>query len=62
MKERIHYLDITKGVLILCLMLSHFNSATQRLGVEYEWFKIINYWTPFFACFFMQCFFFISGY
>lgn len=62
MNMRIHYLDVTKGVLILCLMLSHLGSATRRLGIENEWFIVINFWAPFYACFFMQCFFLISGY
>ena len=62
MKERIHYLDIAKGILILCLMLSHFGSAIRRLELENEWFNFLLYFTPFYACFFMQCFFIISGF
>lgn len=60
--NRILYFDIAKGVLILLLMFSHFGSATRRIGIENEWFKLIFYWQPLYACFFMQCFFIISGY
>ena len=60
--NRINYLDIAKGLLILCLMLSHFGSAIRRLEVYNEWFNMIYSVTPLFTCFFMQCFFLISGY
>jgi len=62
LSERISYLDIAKGFLILFLTISHFNSATRLIGIENKWFAIIYLWTPYIACFFMQCFFMISGY
>ena len=60
--KRITYLDVAKGILILLLMVSHFNSATRRLEITNESYKYIYFFIPWFTCFFMQCFFFISGY
>lgn len=60
--NRIHYFDIAKGILILMLMLSHFGSASRRTDIENDWFHILFYLQPFYACFLMQCFFIITGY
>ncbi|MBO4567190.1 MAG: acyltransferase [Bacteroidales bacterium] len=61
-KERIHYFDVAKGILILLLLLSHFNSATIRAGLQNPLFHTVTFWFPVFTAFFMQCFFIISGY
>ena len=62
MKQRIHYIDIAKGILILSLMYTHLYSANKIIGVNNDYFNILYYFIPFIACFFMQCFFMISGY
>ena len=59
--QRIYYLDIAKGILILLLCLSHFGSATRRIGIENEYFNVLYNLQPYYASFFMQCFFIISG-
>ena len=62
--QRLHYIDIAKGILILLLLVSH-------LGIALKWCDIDDtnpnflpwhYPQPLFTCFFMQCFFIISGY
>lgn len=61
-KERIHYLDVTKGVLILLLLLHHFESATKDFSMLNTYFELFTSWQTVFMAFFMQCFFIISGY
>lgn len=62
MKERLHYIDIAKGILILFLPIHHYASATRRLDISsnYEW--IITYWQFLITPFFMAAFFILSGY
>lgn len=59
-RERIKYIDISKGILIILLLVHHYSSATRRLNInpEYDFFA----WQCVFTSFFMQCFFIISGY
>lgn len=61
-KERIHWVDVAKGVLILLLLLHHFTSASLRLGIDTSSFWFVNCWEVVYTCFFMQAFFFLSGY
>lgn len=61
-KQRIHYLDITKGVLIMLLVFAHFRSALNRTNFENEYFKYVYGWNSIFTCFYMPAFFLISGY
>lgn len=60
--NRLHHIDIAKGTLILCLLISHFGIALERNNVGTQFFAPILYWTPIFSVFFMQCFFIITGY
>lgn len=64
MKERVHYLDVAKGILILLLLMSHFSIALKWIGVDAAnpYFIPWYYPQPLFIVFFMQCFFIISGY
>lgn len=63
MKDRIHFIDIAKGLLILMVILHHVtNNAHWTFGIETETFKIIDKVNLFYLCFFMQAFFLISGY
>lgn len=63
MKNRIHYFDIAKGVLILLLLVHHYGSARRRLEISNDdCFIIFNSWQVVFTAFFMQAFFIISGY
>lgn len=54
------YIDIAKGWLILCLCFCHFGQAQSLNGATY-WAGITS-WHYLFAVFFMQAFFFITGY
>lgn len=43
MKDRIHFIDIAKGLLILMVILHHVtNNAHWTFGIETETFKIID--------------------
>lgn len=62
--QRLHYLDIAKGILILLLLVSHLGIALKWCGIDdtnpnfLPW----QYPQPIFTCFIMQGFFIISGY
>lgn len=64
MKERLHYIDVAKGILILLLLISHLGIALKWCGIDdanpnfLPW----QYPQPIFTCFIMQGFFIISGY
>lgn len=62
--NRIFYLDIAKGFLILLLLVSHFGIVVResKINVQESYFAGIYFFHPLFTTFFMQCFFLISGY
>lgn len=62
MKNRVHYFDIAKGLLILLLLLHHYGSARRRLDISNDYFELFNQWQVIFTAFFMQAFFIISVY
>lgn len=62
MGARLHYVDVAKGILILLLLVSHFGISVNRIGMDGACFACIYYLCPFFWPFFMEGFFFISGY
>ena len=63
MKEvnRIAYFDIAKGMLILGLLISHFRVNCTHLGII-SGFRYLDMFIITYSGFFMQCFFFISGF
>ena len=62
-KQRIAYIDIAKGVLMLMLVFRHMSMLGSDLSEEGAlFFDQINSSSVFFACFRMQCFFVITGY
>lgn len=61
-KERVRYIDISKGILILLLIIHHLGAATSKIGMQSRYDYIISCWQPIFTVFFMPCFFLISGY
>lgn len=61
-KERYHWVDVAKGLLIILLLVHHFSSATRRLGISNDQFWFVTCWQIIYTCFFMQAFFFLSGY
>ena len=62
--NRIHWVDIGKGILILLLLVSHFESAIKRVDIEIlaSDFTFVSFWQIIFRSFFMQAFLFISGF
>jgi fucose 4-O-acetylase-like acetyltransferase len=60
---RIQYLDVAKGILIMLLLVSHFGIALEWGGQnDTACFVVPLGFCPLFIKFFMQAFFFISGY
>lgn len=63
MKERIHYIDVSRGVLILLVILHHItNNSYWSFGIESSTLHAISKGELIFKCFFMQAFFLLSGY
>ncbi len=61
--ERLQYLDVAKGILIICLCFCHFPHAISYIGENEEvLLGGIDSWHYTFSIFFMQAFFFINGY
>ena len=61
-RERFHWVDIAKGLLIILLLVHHFSSVIRRLGIDSDQFWFVSCWQIIYTCFFMQAFFFLSGY
>lgn len=61
-RNRIDYIDITKGILILLVLVQHYSSAIRSLGISTDFDNGYTAWHPAFLMFIMPCFFFVSGY
>lgn len=61
-KERVHYFDVAKGIFILLLLLHHLKDTSNIAGVDLLYFKLTSQWQSVYTAFFMQAFFFVSGY
>ncbi len=61
-KERIHWVDVAKGILILLLIIHHFGSAFKITDIPKDDYGFVFFWQYVFTTFFMQAFFFMSGY
>lgn len=62
MKNRINYIDIAKGFLILYLIVFHFRWGTMKAGINCNEFLYLLDYTKIISCFFMPAFFILSGY
>lgn len=60
-QKRITYFDIAKGLMILGLLVSHFSIVKTHLGMKND-FRYLDMFISLYSGFFMQCFFFITGY
>lgn len=60
-QKRITYFDIAKGLMILGLLVSHFSIVKTHLGMKND-FRYLDMFITLYSGFFMQCFFFITGY
>lgn len=61
-ENRIEYFDVAKGILIILLLFHHYFSVVRRMEDGYPHFIALENTQVIFVAFFMQCFFFISGY
>ena len=61
-KERIHWVDVAKGILILLLIIHHFKPAFKLNEIPLDNYKFVTSWQFVFTSFFMQAFLFMSGY
>lgn len=59
--QRIPWIDITKGLLILCLVYGHHKQFAMKCGMDDEVINFIQGSMLFYASFFMQTFFIITG-
>lgn len=62
MSERIKYIDIAKGILIILLVFAHFRSVVHRMPYDSPYFEYVYGWNYIFTSFYMPAFFIISGY
>ena len=60
-QKRITYFDIAKGLMILGLLVSHFSIVKTHLGMKND-FRYLDMFITTYSGFFMQCFFFITGF
>lgn len=62
MKERIEYIDVAKGILIMCLLYGHSYIYGNMVGVDEEAMHLLGKTFKIYGCFFMQAFFLITGF
>lgn len=62
MKERLSYFDVCKGLLITLLMFSHLTWISRDFhGINNNVINTLHDYSSIWNCFFMSCFFFITG-
>lgn len=61
MKGRLHYIDVTKGLLIILVVFHHVINVANGLGFASE--SLLKWQSTYilYNCFFMQCFFVLTG-
>lgn len=62
MKERIHYIDVAKGLLITLVILHHFPQLMEQYGVSNPFLQFLDSASDYYNAFFMPAFFIITGY
>jgi fucose 4-O-acetylase-like acetyltransferase len=61
-KERLHYIDVAKGILILLVVYGHIYGASKNAGVDGASVEWIHQSVNLFVSFYMPCFFVITGF
>lgn len=61
-KKRIEYIDVTKAVLMICLLWSHYRLISKFQSIDDNMLVWMNGTVRFFATFFMQTFFILTGF
>lgn len=62
MEKRIEYIDVAKGILIICLLYGHSYIYGRFVGVDEEAMHLLGRTFKIYGCFFMQTFFLITGF
>ena len=62
MKERLHYMDIAKGILILLVVWGHIDGTAFALGYDNKVIDDIHRTINIYVAFYMPCFFVITGF
>lgn len=62
MTKRLHWVDIGKGILIILLLVHHFVAEAPKVNINKNLFWFVFSWQVLYTSFFMQAFFFLSGY
>lgn len=60
-KERLHYIDVAKGFLILLVVYGHIYGVSKNAGVDEDSVEWIRQSVNLFVTFYMPCFFVITG-
>lgn len=61
-KERLHYMDIAKGILILLVVWGHIDGTATALGCDNKAIDDIHRTVNIYVSFYMPCFFVITGF
>lgn len=61
-KERLHYIDIAKGVLIIFVIIGHIRVFSSMNGIDVNAFGYLRFLDICWTGFFIQAFFFITGF
>ena len=61
-KERLHYIDVAKGILILMVVYGHIYGCVRATNMESTIIEYIHHSVNLFVSFYMPCFFVITGY
>lgn len=62
MKERLHYMDVAKGLLIFLVIIHHQPQLEAEYGVSNGFLNVLNDFSNYYNAFFMPAFFIITGY
>lgn len=62
MKDRFHYIDIAKGILILLVVIHHQPQLAAEFGISNPFLAALACSSDYFNAFFMPAFFVITGY
>lgn len=61
MKERENWIDVTKGILILLVVLGHIPFIAKMEGVKFQPIDIMGEYYGLYGCFYMAAFFVLTG-
>lgn len=62
MKERLHYMDVAKGILIFLVIIHHQPQLEEEHGVSNVFLAMLDNFSDYYDAYFMPAFFIITGY